>query len=129
VAAHTSGSQSHGSQAHRGTVASAGLSRPGPQAVVEEFIAAINARNWPRVWQLGGKNLGESYASMVAGFRLTSHDVLTSLASSGDLVTARIRAYETTGAVQTYALRYTVRHGVITAGQQALLSTQNPGRS
>jgi hypothetical protein len=116
-----------GLHARRGAVASARLSPPVPRAVVEEFIAAINARDWPRVWQLGGKNLGESYTSMVAGFGLTSHDVLTSLASTGNLVTARIRAYETTGAVQTYALNYTVRDGVITAGQQTLLSSQNPG--
>jgi hypothetical protein len=78
------------------------------------------------VWQLGGKNLGETYNSMVAGFRDTSHDVLTSLIAHGGSVSARIRAYETTGAVQTYALSYTVAGGVITSGQQTLLGTRNP---
>jgi hypothetical protein len=63
---------------------------------------------------------------MVAGFRYTSHDVLTSLTTAGDSVSAQIRAYETTGIIQTYALSYTVRDGVITSGQQTLLTTKNP---
>ncbi len=94
-------------------------------AVVRSFIAAINKHDWRQVWRLGGKNLGGSYASMVAGFQHTSHDVLASLTANGDTVSARIRAYETTGAVQTYALSYVVQHGVITSGQQTLLSTQS----
>lgn len=32
-----------------------------PVHVVEAYFAAINRRNWPRVWALGGKNPGESY--------------------------------------------------------------------
>jgi len=94
-------------------------------AVVRSFIAAINKHDWRLVWRLGGKNLGGSYPSMVAGFRHTGHDVLTSLTANGDTVSARIRAYETTGAVQTYALSYVVQHGLITSGQQTLLSTRS----
>jgi hypothetical protein len=100
------------------------VSPAGPRAVVADYYAAINAHDWPRVWRLGGKNLGQSYSSLVAGFSLTSHDVITYLAAQGDKVEARIRAYETTGTVQVYAVSYAVSDGVITAGQQNLLATR-----
>jgi hypothetical protein len=105
--------------------------RPGTQArtttsaraTVRAFIAAINHRDWQRVWQLGGKNLGETRPKLVAGFRYTRHDVITSIVvSHGDVVTAQVRAYETTG-VQTITLRYTVRGGIITQG--TVVRTQN----
>ena len=96
--------------------------KPAPEAVVKAYLAAINAHDWRKVWQLGGKNLGQTYTSMVTGFRDTSHDVLISLTTAGDSVSARIRAYETTGTVQTYALTYTVSDGVIISGRQKLLS-------
>jgi hypothetical protein len=95
-----------------------------PEAVVRAYFAAIDAHDWHRVWELGGKNLGQTYGSMVAGFRDTRHDKLTSLTTSGDFVSARILAYETTGTVQTYALSFTVSNGVITSGQQTLLPTR-----
>ena len=63
---------------------------------------------------------------MVAGFSETSHDKIMSIVSHGDTVNARIRAVETTGAVQILAFSYTVRAGIITHGQQTLLATQNP---
>jgi eukaryotic-like serine/threonine-protein kinase len=96
-----------------------------PEAVVRAYFAAIDAHDWHKVWQLGGKNLGQTYASMVTGFRHTRHDKLTSLTSSGDSVSVRILAYETAGTVQTYALSFTVSNGVITSGQQTLLAPKN----
>ncbi len=93
--------------------------------VVRAYLAAIDAHDWHRVWRLGGKNLGQSYTSMLNGFRYTSHDVLISLTTAGGSVYARVRAYETTGTVQTYALSYTVSNGVITSGKQTLLATEN----
>lgn len=98
-----------------------------PQAVVRAFIAAVNARNWRRVWLLGGKNLGLTYPALVAGFDRTRRDVLTSMTVNGDTVSARILAYETTGTVQVYALTYTVQEGAITSGQQTLLA-RHPAR-
>ena len=97
------------------------------RAAVEAFIAAINHHNWPRVWRLGGKNLGKPYRTMVAGFRLTEHDVVMRIVSHGDVVNVRILAYETTGPVQTIALSYTVRRGIITQGTQTVLTVQNAG--
>jgi eukaryotic-like serine/threonine-protein kinase len=104
-------------------VSSAAPAVPGPAATVQSYIAAINQRNWPRAWNLGGDNLGGSYSTFVAGFSQTSHDVITGLHASGDTVTLTMQAYETTGAVQTYALRYVVHGGVIVAGHGTLLGT------
>ncbi len=99
---------------------------PSPRAVVEAFYAAINRRDWPRVWQLGGKNLNQSYPAMVAGYRQTRHDVLTAIKTRGNSVVARLLAYETNGTVQTYRLSYVVQGGVITSGHGQLLATGQP---
>jgi hypothetical protein len=89
---------------------------PGPRAVVLAYFAAINARDWHRVWALGGKNLNTSYQNMVAGYRFTAHDDLTSIKVHGDTVEAHLLARQTTGAVHSYRIRYVVHGGVITAG-------------
>jgi hypothetical protein len=96
---------------------------PGPRAVVLAYIAAINAHNWHRVWDLGGRNLSPSYQAMVAGYRLTAHDKLTSVRVHGDTVDANLSARETTGVVQRYRMHYVVRNGVIVAGHATLLGT------
>jgi serine/threonine protein kinase len=103
---------------------SASSAAASPRAVVEAFFAAINKHDWPKVWQLGGKNLGRSYSAMVAGFHLTKRDMLISLTNRGNLVSARFLAYQTTHAIKTYAATYTVHAGTITAGHQTLLETQ-----
>jgi eukaryotic-like serine/threonine-protein kinase len=98
--------------------------RPKPRAVVTEYFAAINDHNWRKVWDLGGVNLGSSYAHLVAGFHDTGHDVITHMTVDGDDVSVRILAYETTGTVQVYADRYTVAGGVITSGHQTLIAAR-----
>lgn len=94
-----------------------------PRAVVQAYIAAINQRDWPRVWQLGGKNLGPSYSQMIAGYQDTKEVVIITMTVRGEVVSVRVRAPETTGPVQTYLLRYVVSGGTIIAGQQTLLGT------
>lgn len=93
----------------------------GPAVVMREFYAAISQHNWPRVWQLGGKNLGRgpyaSYSGMVAGYRETERDTLQALAVSGDIVTGWFLAYQTNG-IQAYSFRYIVRGGAIVSGYQ-----------
>ncbi|HEY6276283.1 MAG TPA: protein kinase [Streptosporangiaceae bacterium] len=96
---------------------------PGPRAVVLAYIAAINTRDWHRVWDLGGRNLSPSYHAMVAGYRLTAHDDLSNIRVKGDMVDGNLLARETTGAVQRYRMHYVVRDGVITAGRATLLGT------
>jgi hypothetical protein len=96
---------------------------PGPRAVVLAYFAAINARNWHRVWALGGKNLSASYRDMVAGYRFTAHDDLTGIKVHGDTVEAHLLARQATGAVHSYRIRYVVHGGVITAGHATLVGT------
>ncbi len=124
-AAGTAGTAASGGQptAPAATTAPARRRVAGPRAVVEAYLAAINQRDWPRAWRLGGDNLGRPYRAFVSGFRLTARVVILSLRSSGDVVHVRILAYESTGPVQTYALFYVVRDGVIVAGQLRLLGT------
>jgi serine/threonine protein kinase len=85
-----------------------------PRAVVEAYFAAINAHQWRRVWNLGGKNLHQSYDQMVAGYRTTAHDVLTSIHVHGNVVKVHLKARHTDGTVRTYRISYTVQDGVIT---------------
>jgi serine/threonine protein kinase len=131
LASHHSGTTPPADSPSVSVSASAALLEAQPQAVVEAYFAAINAHDWPRVWQLGGdniaKNRGKTYASMVAGYHDTSHDVLTSIITHGNSVSVRVRAYETNGAIQTYVGIYTVARGIITDGHLGLLGTQNAG--
>jgi Protein kinase domain len=96
---------------------------PGPRAVVLAYVAAVNARNWHRVWALGGKNLSTSYRDMVAGYRFTVHDELTRIKVHGDTVEAHLLARQASGAVHSYRIRYVVHGGVITAGHATLVGT------
>jgi hypothetical protein len=94
-----------------------------PRAVVEAYFSAINAHRWRRVWNLGGKNFNRSYHQMVAGYRTTAHDSLTSIHVHGDVVTVHLRARHTNGTVRTYRISYTVRDGVITGARTKRLAT------
>jgi hypothetical protein len=94
-----------------------------PRAVVKAYFAAINAHKWRKVWNLGGKNLSQSYNQMVAGYRTTAHDSLSSIHVHGDVVTVHLRARHTNGTVRTYRISYTVRDGVITGARAKRLAT------
>ncbi len=93
-----------------------------PAAVVEAYFAAINKRDWQTVCKLGaGKKHPQRCSTaalnrIAAGFRQTKRDVVTSIKTSGDTVSVRVRAYETTG-VHVYDFSYVVHHGVITEGR------------
>jgi hypothetical protein len=91
--------------------------------VVRAYFAAINAHQWRKVWDLGGKNFSRTYDQMVAGYRSTARDVLTSVHAHGHTVTVRLRAHQTDGTVRTYRITYTVRDGVITKARTTLLGT------
>jgi serine/threonine protein kinase len=94
-----------------------------PRAVVEAYFAAINAHQWRKVWNLGGKNFNKSYGQMVAGYRTTAHDVLTSIHAHGNVVTVHLKAHHTDGTVRTYRIAYTVQDGVITGAHSKRLRT------
>jgi hypothetical protein len=101
---------------------------PAPQEVVRAYIAAINARDWRQVWQLGGRRLSPSYRAMVAGYAGTVRDEIQSLRVRGDLVTVELAAYQAGRPERTYRVDYRVRDGVITsAGLLASSVTPAPG--
>jgi hypothetical protein len=49
---------------------------------------SISDHNWPRVWQLGGENVGRgpyaTYKEMVAGYRDMMHDDVLAMTATGD---------------------------------------------
>jgi len=95
---------------------------PGPVQVVRQFYAAISRHDWPEVWRLGGRNLGQgpyaTYSGMVSGYRGTLRDVLTDAHASGNIVTGRFLAYQAGNVTRPYQFTYTVRDGVIVSGHQ-----------
>ena len=60
----------------------------GPEAVVEDFYAAINKHDWLTVWSLGGKYLGygpyKTLPGMIHGYHCTLRDTVKGLTSSRD---------------------------------------------
>lgn len=63
---------------------------------------------------------------MIAGYRLTARDVVTSLKATGDVASARVLTDETSGTVQTYEFSYKVHAGKIMWGHSVLLATSYP---
>ncbi|MEU2789537.1 excalibur calcium-binding domain-containing protein [Streptomyces sp. NPDC007100] len=84
-------------------------------SVVEDYYAAVNARDYRRAWDLGGKNLNGSYDAFVAGFADTAHDTVRVVGASGGTVTVTLEAEQRDGSVRSFAGTYTVRGGTITA--------------
>ncbi|MFV0131870.1 hypothetical protein ACLGIH_01090 [Streptomyces sp. HMX87] len=80
---------------------------------VERYFAAINAGDYRRAWDLGGKNLDRSYASFAAGFADTVHDAVQITEVRGSVVTVTLDALQSDGTVRSFAGTYTVKGGVI----------------
>lgn len=87
-----------------------------PEGTVQAYFDAINAGDYRRAWELGGKNLQEgSYSSFVQGFEDTAHDSVTIVSVVGDTVEVELDATQTDGTHRYFAGTYTVRNGVIVA--------------
>jgi serine/threonine protein kinase len=88
----------------------------GPAATVRAYYAAINDHDYPRAWQLvgGAKTQTTDYNGFVQGFNGTENDKVTIVSVSGNVVTIRLAATQTSGAVKNYQGTYTVTDGVIT---------------
>jgi hypothetical protein len=84
------------------------------ETVVRAYFDAINAHDYQRAWDLGGKNVGQSYAAFAAGFATTDHDVLTIQSVEGNTVTADLAAVQTDGTTRTFHGTYTVTGDAIT---------------
>jgi serine/threonine protein kinase len=95
------------------TPASAPLS---PAATVQAYYAAINDHDYPRAWTLvgGTKSQNTSYNGFVQGFNGTQSDNVTIVSVAGNVVTVKLAATQTSGAVHNYQGTYTVTNGVIT---------------
>ncbi len=106
---------------------------PDPETVVRSYFAAINAHDYRKAWQLGGKNLGRSYADFVKGFAETAHDTLTVLNVDGSNVTVKLVASERGGRRSVFQGTYSVEHGQIAEAHIRRVSgpppTQPPGRA
>ncbi|MEU8523700.1 excalibur calcium-binding domain-containing protein [Streptomyces sp. NBC_01216] len=88
--------------------------RPADAAsTVEAYFAAINARDYRRAWELGGRNLGGSYESFRAGFADTVRDTVRLVDVRDGKVTVVLDALQADGTVRSFAGTYTVRGGVI----------------
>jgi hypothetical protein len=85
-----------------------------PIAVVQAYFDAINAHDYRRAWDLGGKNVGQSYDSFAAGFATTDHDILAIQSTQGNMVVADLTAVQTDGTTRNFHGTYTVVNGVIT---------------
>ncbi|MFR9796068.1 excalibur calcium-binding domain-containing protein [Streptomyces sp. MS06] len=99
-----------------------GSSRPtAPSAVADEssvvrdYFAAINARDYRRAWELGGRNLSGSYQAFAAGFATTAHDTVHIFGTAGDTVTIGLEATQTDGSLRLFEGTYTVHGGTIVA--------------
>jgi hypothetical protein len=88
-----------------------------PAAVVMAFFDAVNHRDWPRAWQLGGRHLNSSYQAMIRGFARTAADEVTITGTEGATVRALVVAGQAGGATQTYHAVYRVASGVISQGR------------
>ena len=95
--------------------------QPGPTQVVREYYAAISRHDWPSVWRLGGRNLGQgpsaTYDGMVSGYQGTIRDDLTALHVTGDTATGTFVAYQTGQDTRTYQFTFRVHDGVIVSGE------------
>jgi len=87
----------------------------GPQQVVEDYYAAINAHDYQRAWALGGKNLNSSYQSFVSGFATTAWDTVHVTGVQGNTASMTLDALQTDGTHKYFSGTYTVVNGVITS--------------
>ncbi len=109
-----SGSSSTSGSASTGSASTTTAPARGPVRTVLAYFAALNARNYLRAWNLGGRNTGSTYPAYVNGYDNTSRTKVSILSLSGSVVTARVTAVQTDGTVKVFQGTYTVANGVIT---------------
>ncbi|OKI09695.1 hypothetical protein A6A06_03265 [Streptomyces sp. CB02923] len=116
-----------------GTAGTPASPEPGPTttvrdaaSVVEDYYAAVNARDFRRAWDLGGKRLGGSYSAFVAGFADTVRDTVHIVGVSGDVVTVTLEAGQRDGSVRSFAGTYTVRDGGVVAADIRAVASPTP---
>ncbi|MBE1578588.1 hypothetical protein ACFORH_19170 [Amycolatopsis roodepoortensis] len=88
------------------------------------FYDAINRRDFPTAWNLGGQRLakGGTYASWANGYASTSWADVTVRSVSGNTVYVDLSARQTDGSLRTFSGSYTVSGGTITGANMKRLS-------
>ncbi|GAB3893599.1 hypothetical protein ACFQ1S_16325 [Kibdelosporangium lantanae] len=86
----------------------------GPEATVRAYFDAINSHDLKRAWDLGGKNVGQSYSAFAAGFGTTDHDEIAVQSVNDNTVTLDLTAFQSDGTQRRFHGTYTVTDGVIT---------------
>ncbi|MGW2743275.1 hypothetical protein [Streptomyces sp. NPDC001450] len=87
-----------------------------PGSTVKSYFDAINAGDYRRAWELGGKNIqGGSYESFEKSFEGTANESVTIKSVNGETVEVELDATQTDGTHRHFAGTYTVRDGVIVA--------------
>jgi hypothetical protein len=109
---------------------STGPAPAGPELIAREYVAEVNKRDWPSLWQLGGGNIvltydpnpgPLTYPEMVARFRHTVWASITSLTRVGDTVSMHVSALDSAGVTQFYKINLVIGHGRIVSGSQYYL--------
>jgi Protein kinase domain len=100
---------------------------PGPLAVVDSYFAAINHRDWRRVWRLGGEASSPSYSKMIDDYSSIDKDVIRAISVTGNHAVVQVRAYEADGQSRLYQMYFVISDGVIVRATQQLLRTVPDG--
>jgi len=110
----TSSSPSATSSTESSTSSTTPPPEDGPEATVRAYFDAINSHDLKRAWDLGGKNVGQSYTTFAAGFGTTDHDEITVQSVTDNAVTLDLTAFQSDGSQRKFHGTYTVTDGVIT---------------
>lgn len=92
----------------------------GPATLVQDFMTAINRKEYPLAWKLGGQDLSRSFPEFVRGYADVSRITLTIEAVYGDTVTVDLAVLDMSGARRTYRGRYVVAGNMIRSSTVAL---------
>lgn len=94
-----------------------------PASTVRNYFDAVNAQDYARAWELGGRNLAGSYDAYVDGFADTLDTSVGVLGTEGSTVSVRLDATQSDGSVKEFAGTYTVRDGRIVSADIREAST------
>lgn len=88
-------------------------SSAGAVGVLNAYFDAVNARDYARAWELGGRVFASTYAQFVDNHATKAHYDLTVLSVDGGVVTAAMDVTQTDGSHRYYAGTYIVADGTI----------------
>lgn len=88
-----------------------------PADLVNTYFGAINNGDCSAAWDIGGKNLGQSYAQFAADFCDGVRDRVTIVSASETTVRVHLDTEQVDGSHRAYAGTFLVQHGEITGAQ------------